>query len=252
MTVATDVLATAAAAAERACARAGVSVLELRTPAESDRAADLFQQVWRSAEPVVPGNLVRTVQHTGGYVFGAYDDSGAMLAAAFGLLSATGLHSHLTGVLPGGERRGLGMALKLHQRAWALDRGIDVITWTCDPLVRRNLAFNLHALGAEVAAYLPDHYGAMRDGVNAGDESDRVELHWDLRGDRAVAAAEHRLPWVAGELTVPLPDDIEALRRRDPAAARTWRRAVRDAVVPALADGARVTGLTDTGALVLA
>ena len=252
MTVASAVVDTAREAADRACARGGVSVLELRTPAETDRAADLLQEVWRSSEPPVPGNLLRTVQHTGGYVFAAYDvDSGAMLAASLGLLSDEGLHSHITGVVPKGQRRGLGFALKQHQRWWAIDRGIERITWTCDPLVRRNVAFNLHALGATIVAYLPDHYGSMRDGVNAGDETDRFELHWDLASDRAVAAAEHRLPWVTGARTVELPDDIEALRLKDPAHALVWRRSVREALVPALAAGAHVAGMTVEGALVL-
>ncbi len=237
--------------AQRACALAGVTVLELRTPAETERGAALLREVWRSAESPVPANLLRTVQHTGGYVFGAYDDSGALLGVAMGLLSVDGLHSHITGVVPAGQRRGLGFALKQHQRWWALDRGLTTITWTCDPLVRRNLVFNLHALGADVHAYLPDHYGAMTDGVNAGDESDRFELHWDLLSDRAVQAAEGRLPWVSGDRTVPLPEDIEALRLKDPVAARAWRHRVRDAVVPALADGAVVRGLDAEGALVL-
>jgi predicted GNAT superfamily acetyltransferase len=252
MTVATDVLESAQQATQRACARTGVTVLELRTPAEAYRAADLFQQVWRSAEPIVPGNLVRTVQHIGGYVFGAYDESGTMVAATFAMLSDEGLHSHLTGVVPGAERRGLGFALKQHQRWWAIERGIERITWTCDPLVRRNVGFNLHALGAEVAAYLPDHYGAMRDGVNGGDESDRFELHWELTSDRAVEAAEHRLPWVTGGRTVDLPEDIEVLRMKDPGQARTWRHTVREALVPALAAGERIAGMTAEGALVLA
>lgn len=251
MTVATAVLDSALAAAERASARAGVTVLELRTPAEADRAADLLQEVWRSPEPPVPGNVMRTVQHIGGYLYGAYDESGTMLATSLGLLSSEGLHSHITGVAPKGQRRGLGLALKQHQRWWAISRGIDLVTWTCDPLVRRNVAFNLHALGAEVVSYLPDHYGSMRDGVNAGDETDRFELHWDVTSQRAIDAAEHRLPWTTGDRTVPLPDDIESLRIKDPARARTWRRTVREAVVPALAGGARITGMTAEGALVL-
>ncbi|MCU1602506.1 MAG: family N-acetyltransferase [Frankiales bacterium] len=236
---------------QRACALAGVTVLEMRTPAETERGAALLREVWRSSESPVPSNLLRTVQHTGGYVFGAYDDGGALLGVAMGLLSTDGLHSHITGVVPAGQRRGLGFALKQHQRWWALDRGLATITWTCDPLVRRNLAFNLHALGADVHAYLPDHYGAMTDGVNAGDESDRFELHWDLLSDRAVQAAQGRLAWVAGERTVPLPEDIEALRLKDPALARAWRFRVREGVVPALADGAVVLGLDPEGALVL-
>ena len=252
MTAVTTLLDGALAAAERSCARAGVTVLELRTPAETARAADLLREVWRSSIAQVPGDILRTVQHIGGYVFGAYDESGTMVAASLGLLGKGGtLHSHITGVVPNGQRRGLGLALKRHQRWWALDHDIPVITWTCDPLVRRNMAFNLHALGAEVHTYLPDHYGEMTDGVNKGDESDRFELHWNLSGERATRALESRIPWAEGARTVPLPEDIESLRRTDPQQARAWRHSVRDAVVPALSAGAVITGLDAEGALVL-
>ena len=268
----------AAAAADRAAHGAGVTILELGTPAEAERAAELLREVWRSTEMPVPANLLRTVQHTGGYVYGAYDHAGVLLAASMGLLaslpSGMGLHSHITGVLPVEQRRGLGLALKQHQRAWALDRGLNTITWTCDPLVRRNVAFNLHALGATITGYLPDHYGAMTDGVNNGDASDRFELHWNLLSDAATAAAEHRLPYLEADpipvrlaadaqgmpvttepsgpvVQVQLPSDIEALRRVDPAAARAWRYAVRDCLFPLISDGAIVRGLTSRGAMVL-
>jgi predicted GNAT superfamily acetyltransferase len=255
-----------------AAERAGVTVRELATPAACEAGADLLREVWRSAEAPVPSNLLRTVQHIGGYVFGAYDESGSLLAASMGMLGNEGLHSHITGVVPAGQRRGLGFALKQHQRTWALERGIRRITWTCDPLVRRNVAFNLRSLGAHVVHYLPDHYGAMPDAVNQGDESDRLELHWDLLSPRAVAAAEgrleaadvdgldyavredHGLPQVgpvSGSRLVQLPADIEAIRQADPAAGRAWRRAVRDAVLPALSEGAQIGGITADGALLL-
>ena len=273
-TTSASALDAAAFAVERAVRRSGVTVLELRSPAETERAAELLRQVWRGPEAPVPANLLRTVQHIGGYVFGAYDESGALVAASMGLLAAEGLHSHITGVVPAGQRRGLGFALKQHQRVWALERGMRTIAWTCDPLVRRNVAFNLHALGATVETYLPDHYGAMTDGVNKGDESDRFELRWDLLSHAAVTAAEGRLPWIiSGPLPdavaadnrglpvvtpvsdvsrlVQLPADIEALRRSDPAAALAWRRAVRESVIPALSEGAVVRGLTAEGSLVL-
>jgi predicted GNAT superfamily acetyltransferase len=157
---------------------------------------------------------------------------------------------------------------------WAIERGMTTITWTCDPLVRRNVAFNLHALGATVTAYLPDHYGLMDDGVNKGDESDRFELHWDLLGPSALEAGDGRIPFLgaagspvavaagptgfpvvtpvsAPRWLVQLPADIEALRRGDPAAGVAWRRAVRAALVPALYDGAVLLGLTAAGELVL-
>lgn len=268
------VVDSAVTAADQAMRRAHVTVLELRAPAETDRAAELLRQVWRGPEAPVPANLLRTVQHIGGYVFGAYDESGALVAASMGLLATEGLHSHITGVVPAGQRRGLGFALKQHQRVWALERGMSTISWTCDPLVRRNMAFNLHALGATVEAYLPDHYGEMTDGVNKGDESDRFELRWDLMSEPAVAAGSGRLPWVvAGPLPcavaadkdgrpvvtlvsgvsrlIQLPADIESLRQTVPSAALAWRRAVRDAVVLALSEGAVLRGLTAEGALVL-
>lgn len=277
MTLASSLLGDAAEAVERAVDRSATTVLELRTPAETERGAAVLREVWRGAEAPVPANLLRTVQHTGGYVFGAYDANGAMRGVSLGLLaSADGrpaLHSHITGVVPTGQRRGLGYALKQHQRLWALERGLQLITWTCDPLVRRNVAFNLHALGAMAVAYLPDHYGAMVDGINSGEDSDRFELHWDVTSPAAVSAGHQRMPWLpaaalpwavradargfpvstrpVGARLVQLPPDVEALRVADPPAARAWRLAVREAVVPALAEGLVVRGLTAEGALVL-
>jgi predicted GNAT superfamily acetyltransferase len=268
-------LATPAAAdvVERTARRTGVQIRELDTAAETLRGAEVLREVWGGAESVAPGNLLRAVQHTGGYVFGVYDASGVLLAVSVGLLAHVGLHSHITGVVPAGQRRGLGLALKQHQRAWALERGMTTITWTCDPLVRRNVAFNLHALGAGVDGYLPDHYGPLVDGLNQGDESDRLSVRWDLLSPRAVAAQSGRLPWAvsaaplvvaAGPGDAPsvepgdgagrrvqLPRDIEAVRRADPPAARAWRRAVREAVLAGYAAGGEVTGLTAQGALVM-
>lgn len=261
--------ATAAEVAERAARTAGVLIRELDTPLATLQGADVLRAVWGSADTVAPPNLLRAVQHSGGYVFGVYDPDGVMLAVSVGLLASEGLHSHITGVVQQGQRRGLGLALKQHQRAWSLERGITTISWTCDPLVRRNVAFNLHALGAHVVDYLVDHYGPMDDGVNKGDESDRLSLHWDLLSPTAVEAEKARLPWAvstaplavadgpvvhpvpSGSFRVQLPEDIEAVRRHDPLAGKAWRVAVRDAVLAGLAAGAAVTGLTSDGALVL-
>jgi hypothetical protein len=66
------------------------------------------------------------------------------------------LHSHVTGVVDSMRHAGVGRAIKLHQRDWAAERGLDWITWTFDPLVRRNAWFNIAILGADVHSYLPD------------------------------------------------------------------------------------------------
>ena len=153
-------------------------------------ASHVLAEVWGGDRGGMPPNLLRALAHSGNYAVGLYE-GGRMVGASVGFFAppaARTMHSHITGVVAGGRRRGLGLALKLHQRAWALDRGLRTITWTSDPLVVRNVAFNLHALGAHVAHYLPDHYGPMGDGINVGDETDRLEYRetFNLHGLRAL------------------------------------------------------------------
>jgi predicted GNAT superfamily acetyltransferase len=51
----------------------------------------------------------------------------------------------------------------------------------------------------------------------------------------------------SGTVLVGVPADIEALRVTDPARAAAWRTALRDALVPLMASGARVTGFDRDG-----
>jgi predicted GNAT superfamily acetyltransferase len=263
---------TAAAQAAQAADRAGVRVLALDTLAAVRDAAALFSRVWKTdaATPPLAAEVMRAVEHAGGYVVGAYAGD-VLVGASSGFLGigADGrpvLHSHISGVLSQG--RGVGFALKLHQRAWALDRGIGAITWTFDPLVRRNAWFNLVKLGATGVEYLPDFYGPMTDGVNGGDSSDRLFTRWDLTrapgGPVDAPEAVLLLDDVGGEprpasrtsgdgelLTLRLPADVEALRRTSPTTARAWRTGVRQVLVPAFADGFHVRGMTTDACLVL-
>ena len=264
--------ATASAEGARAAARADVRVLALDTLAAVRDAAELFAHVWGTdaATPPLTAEVMRAVEHAGGYVVGAYTGD-VMVGASSGFLGidAAGrpvLHSHISGVREQG--RGVGVALKLHQRAWALERGIGTITWTFDPLVRRNAWFNLVKLGATGVEYLPDFYGPMSDGVNGGESSDRLFTRWDLtrpaEGPVEAPGAVLLLDEVDGAprptahsaadgdlLTVRLPADVEAMRRTAPATATAWRHAVRQAVVPAFADGFTVRGMTADARLVL-
>lgn len=273
MTSTVDAIGAASEAVDKALRHSVIRVAELTTPAQSHQGAELLRAVWHDDNYPVPANLLLTIQHAGGYLFGAYDEAGELLGVSLGMLSNEGLHSHITGVVSGARRRGLGYALKQHQRLWALDHGITCITWTCDPLVRRNVTFNLHALGADVVEYGVDHYGAMTDGVNRGDESDRLVFHWQLLSDRAVRAGRDRLPFVqpggrphaliaeegrpaTGEVDgvarlVATPPDIESLRLREAEQAKAWRFAMREAVQPALTAGGRIVGLTADGDIVV-
>ncbi|GGS14967.1 hypothetical protein GCM10010252_63070 [Streptomyces aureoverticillatus] len=236
-----------------------LTIRELHAMEDFDAVALLYADIWGSEPGSSPlsAETMRALSHAGNYVAGAYEDDRLVGAsvAFFGDPIGITLHSHITGAVMG---RGVGLALKTHQRQWALARRLRRITWTYDPLVRRNAYFNLVKLGARPEAYLTSFYGAMDDAINGGDESDRVVAAWDLTAPtppeviELPTGAEHRLrdrggrPETvasdAGTVLVDIPDDIEALRRTDPGAARAWRLAVRQTLGGLLAEGARVVG----------
>jgi predicted GNAT superfamily acetyltransferase len=276
-------------AAESAARQAGVEVALLHGIGELTEAAELFIEVWQTSRAEAPctPSLLRALAHSGNYVAGAMRDR-RMVGASVGFLHPAGgvfgLHSHITGVRAAARGRGAGFALKQHQRAWALARDLPVVTWTFDPLVRRNAFLNLVKLGAEVVEYLPDFYGPMGDGINAGDETDRCLVSWPLARERAVEASHGHAPEpdldalreagarvlveedAAGEpatgdlgtadagggaLLVKVPGDIVAVRAADPDLASRWRRALRATMGEALGRGMAATGITRSGWYVL-
>ncbi len=86
----------------------------------------------------------------------------------------------------------MGTAIKRAQRDWCLARGITTMTWTFDPLIRRNATFNIARLQAVGVSYHPDYYGPMDDGYNAGVPTDRVLVRWDLTaGSTPAGGAPH-------------------------------------------------------------
>jgi predicted GNAT superfamily acetyltransferase len=227
-----------------AAEEAGVTIRELDTVAGCAAASEVFEVIW-GYQGGFPVELLRAIQHTGGYLTGAYRGP-EMIGASFGFHTPHGLHSHVTGVTT--SDRGVGLALKLHQRRWAAERGIDTISWTFDPLVRRNVVFNLGKLAATVEEYLPDFYGSMPDAVNRGDTSDRLLVSW--------STTELRIPVrftepPAGSLVVEVPDNIEQIRLDEPNTAAQWRLAIREQLGGAMAEGFRVIGLTGVGSYVL-
>ncbi|WP_036330346.1 hypothetical protein [Microbispora sp. ATCC PTA-5024] len=256
-----------------AAERCGVTVREVGTIAEFLLLHRLFNEIWRPDPSNAPATveLMRALSHAGNYVAAAFEGDRVVGASVAFLAAPAGevLHSHVTGAV----RRGVGHALKLHQRAWAVARGLTRITWTYDPLVRRNAYFNLAKLGALPEEYLPEFYGPMADALNAGDESDRVLAVWRLGlphvgeacsgrpfrpevPDGAVAglAARDGRPVRGGTdgpaVLVALPEDVEALRRGDPGTAKAWRHAVREVLGGLMASGARVTGYAEGGYVV--
>jgi predicted GNAT superfamily acetyltransferase len=259
--------------AQAASARAGIEVRVLHGIEEMRAASAVLDQIWEAEDgaPQVEPRLMVALSEAGGYLVGALDGDQIVAAAVGFPRHPTGLHSHITGVLPASSNRGVGTALKLHQRAWCLARGIPAVTWTFDPLVARNAHLNLTRLGATVEKYLIDVYGPMNDALNRDDPSDRLLVRWDLAGFRCgepddlggevlvderdgvpVSTQLHRLRSDRRErLLVAVPPDIEFLRRKNPEAAKRWRSAVREAMSTALDTGWVVDGFDRDGRYVL-
>ncbi|MET0326305.1 MAG: GNAT family N-acetyltransferase [Ilumatobacteraceae bacterium] len=219
----------------------------LHDATEMRRLTTLFNQVWGTITPPVGVELLRAIQHAGGYVVAAYLDD-QVVGGSLGFLGrhegALSLHSHITGILPGLRSTGLGRTMKLHQRSWAAEQGLTWVTWTFDPLVRRNAWFNIDVLGARVHEYLVDFYGPIDDAINAGDESDRLLVAWAVVDDTIPDPPADAPP---GAISVPTPHDIVVLRRTDRAAATAWRHRIRSELGGRLAAGGRVVGFTRDG-----
>jgi predicted GNAT superfamily acetyltransferase len=276
-----QVLDAAQDAADAAARASGVRIRELSDLADLQRLCALVDDIWHPQpgnEPVT-AEFLRALTHAGNYVAGAFlgDELVGTSVAFFAAPAEHAMHSHLAGVssrLPG---RHVGFALKLHQRAWALSRGVGAITWTFDPLVCRNAYFNIAKLAARPIEYLPDFYGPMNDDINSGDDSDRLLVHWPLADDSVTRASQGvrsvvdvgglraagaavalncdpaGFPVVRGEdgaapaVLVGVPLDIETTRRDNSDAAHQWRHAMRQVLGGLLADGGRVTAFDRSG-----
>ena len=261
-----------------------LSIRELAEIQDLRELAELFAVVWgRPGEPPINSDILKALAHSGNYVSGAYVDRQLMggLVGWFGGAPPHELHmhSHILGVISGSDARGIGFELKQHQRRWCLARKVKVIEWTTDPLVRRNAYFNLTKLGARARGYLVNVYGEMTDGINAGEESDRLLISWRLDSESTIAAAAGRAaepriedlrgdgaavalsigaagepvvtPSSARVLLCEVPDDIVALRRSEPSLARAWRMALRKTFADAIAARYEVVGATRSGWYVL-
>jgi predicted GNAT superfamily acetyltransferase len=275
------VLDAAIQAADAAARESGVHIRELAEVEDLQRLCVLVDEIWHPepTNPPVTAEFLRALAHAGNYVAAAFagDQMVGACAGFFAPPAARTMHSHIAGVSPRLLGRHVGFALKLHQRAWALARDVSTITWTFDPLVCRNAYFNIVKLGAAPAEYLPDFYGVMDDLINAGDDSDRLLVHWPLTADSVARASQGAgsgadasvlraadaavaldidadgLPVIrdadpeAATVLVRVPLDIETIRRQHETVARRWRHAVRQVLGGLMSDGATVSGFDRSG-----
>ncbi len=167
-------------------------------------------------------------------------------------------HSHVLAVLPAWRGRGIGAAIKQEQARLCRAQGLELMTWTFDPLRARNAHLNLERLGAVVHKYQPDYYGVMTDAQNGQLASDRLLAEWWLdsatarfSGDPqslpAALAAQGQAPGEpvlnldARAVHVAVPGLLDELLQGAPELATQWRAAVREAMSHYLERGYRAT-----------
>lgn len=220
-----------------------------------------FQRAWQGTV-VVPPDLAAALVHVGAFAATAHLDGqivGASFAARGAFEGQTVLHSHVTAAMVSGA----GYALKKFQFDWAKRNDIDVITWTFDPLVRRNCVFNLEKLGATVREYLPNFYGEMEDAINLGDVSDRLFAFWPTASEQPpvpqvnphniLINAHGQFSDCAKDepVLVYLPADIESMRRSNDPTVSKWRTNVREALEPLLNNHWTISRMHNREALIV-
>ena len=239
------------------------SVFSLKLAVDSTDFVDcqrLQKLVWGMNElDIVPAHLLRVFVDGGGLIINAYSHTkkpvGTTISFPMKYAGKPILYSHMTGVLRDYHSKGIGLALKLEQRNFALKEGYDLVCWTYDPLRSQNNWFNLNKLGAIARTYYANYYGNLAAQLYRGHESDRFLAEWWIKTPRVKNTLELklktntassvtlnetrakngvRIPWGkpkmlvrARTLRVEIPTYIDRLHDEDSSALKRWRKDLR-------------------------
>jgi predicted GNAT superfamily acetyltransferase len=254
---------------------ADFDIRPLRTLDDFRAAEDVQRAAWRSDElDIVPLHLLLTAAQNGGVLLGAFAQD-QLVGFVFSFIGtgepSAAVHfkhcSHQLGVRPEWQSRGVGYALKVAQREAVRRQGLQLITWTYDPLESKNAHLNISKLGAVCHTYARDLYGELRDGLNRGFPSDRFQVDWWIASRRVGTCLTHPRPPLtrsarppivnaavidarglpvgadpigpitADRFLVEFPADFQAIRRVDPDLALAWRLQIRAICEDAFARG---------------
>jgi predicted GNAT superfamily acetyltransferase len=242
---------------------------------------ELQRRVWGLADIEIASSI-QLIASTlaGGSVLVAEAEDGQRIGFAYAFPAlregVAHLHSDMLAVLPEYQKRGVGVRLKWAQREEALARGVELITWTFDPLQARNAQLNLRRLGARATEFLENLYGITSSALHHGLPTDRLFVRWELRSARVeqlVAAKEparsvptpelpriNEVKWQAGwpvssepalalgdrTLLLEIPPEFEVLGQAAPRVAQDWHAKVRAALAAYFGRGYVASDLVPT------
>ncbi|MEC1695621.1 GNAT family N-acetyltransferase [Schinkia azotoformans] len=232
-----------------------IIIQELTTYSELMDVQKLENLIWN--EPPIPLHQTFTSIQNGGLILGAYINE-TLVGFSYGFAGFKNgksyLCSHILGIHPEHQEKGIGACLKEVQRQKSLELGYSMMTWTYDPLESRNGYFNLSKLHAICRTYVENCYGDMMDALNSGLPSDRFKVEWwfnspfieekqqiDVRNEKSpfqIEITEKGLPKLMDvtstlerilknrtieQILVPVPINFQQLKKEDFELALDWR-----------------------------
>ena len=246
-----------------------IVIRDVDAGAEMRAGEELQKEVWGLPDlDVVPLSHLVAARAAGGVLLGAFDRE-TLVGFVYGFPGyehgQTTHHSHMLAVKSGYRNYNLGQKLKMAQRERVLAHGINIMTWTFDPLQSLNAYFNFNKLGVVSDRYFINFYGEDAASFLHRNGTDRLWVTWLLESshvseriggiDNAAQKIESVVPLVqvekdnsprlnnstddlSGEyVLIEIPADINELERQNSEVASAWRVATRVAFTKALASG---------------
>ncbi len=240
----------------------------------------LEEEVWNIS--AIPIHQTVTAAKNGGIMLGAFDQE-ELVGFSYGFAGfdqkQSYLCSHMLGIHPEYQEKGIGAQLKWEQKRVAAEKGYELIIWTFDPLESRNAYLNMNKLRGICCTYIENCYGEMEDGLNSGLPSDRFQIDWWINSEHVadnqslndVQSSEgiHLIEWettsngqpklgdldqemmtnltnIDHPLLVPVPANFQELKKTDHELAIDWRFKTRNVFQQLFESGYAVVSLQKT------
>jgi predicted GNAT superfamily acetyltransferase len=208
-----------------------IHIREIDDVAEMRAVEELQKEVWGIPDlDVVPLTHLVAAKEAGGVLIGAYDGD-TLVGFVYGFPSfehrQLAHHSHMLAVKPAYRNFDLGRRLKLAQRDHVKAQGIELISWTFDPLQSLNAHFNFNKLGVIADRYLPNFYGEDAASFLHQTGTDRLWVSWFVDRKRVAVGDQD-------QVAIEIPTNIDALPLET---ALKWRAETRRAFTEALEAG---------------
>ncbi len=176
----------------------GIEYRLLRQVDDLHKVVQLQQLVrgWgNESDALISYHMLVSLMRSGAPIIGAFDGE-LLVGFSVGFFGLHNIHSERPalanlkiaskrmGVHPDYRNSGIGLQLKREQRNFAKQQGIQLITWTFDPLKSRNAHLYIRRLGGMVREYVPDYYGTDHELTDITGHSDRFVCEWWISSRR--------------------------------------------------------------------